>query len=160
MNKVRENFGLASRTINADYKDFDANEAYKGSLLERDKVRPVVLEGAELLDTLCPVSHNTGRRENPLSLLGKLTGADSQILNAVLQELPTIQSNSKLTDEDRVAWLTERCSTGTPAEDALMAERLMKDLDALGISQQKVDEIQKNADNTISFDNADVPKSE
>lgn len=119
-------------------------------------VAPVVpvMEGLELLDVVCPVSKATGHRQSPFKLLGKLTGAKADVLNAVLQELPTIVSDPRLSDEDRVAYIVERCSSGTPAEDALMAERLMNDIDALGLRNQ-VDV--KSSDASIKFDSQDIP---
>lgn len=135
--------------------DIDFNEAFKGSIIESDLIKPQVVEGAELLDTLCPVSKNTGRRENALSLLGKLTGANSALLNSVLQEIPALRSDPRMSDEDRVATVVERLATGSPAEDALMAERLMKDIDALGLSAQSVEEV-KSSD-TIKFESNEVP---
>ena len=44
-----------------------------------------VLEGAEIYDTICPVSKLTGHRMSVFKLLGKLTGAKADLLNAVLQ---------------------------------------------------------------------------
>lgn len=113
-----------------------------------------VIEGADLYDVVAPVSKFTGHRENPLSLLAKLTGAKADVLNVVLQELPTVASDPRLSDEDRVAYIVERCSTGTPAEDALMAERLMNDIDALCLRNLDVD---KPSDSSIQFDSKDSP---
>ena len=79
-------------------------------------VPDVVLDGAELYDTLCPVNKLTGHRSSVFKLLGKLTGAKADLLNAVLQELPTIQSDPRLSDQDRVDYLVSRLSTGTPEE--------------------------------------------
>lgn len=149
---MRNQFGLFNDCTVVKSKSLV--DEYKGSLLEHDRVLPNVIEGSELLDTLCPVSKNTGRRGNPLALLGKLTGADSNLLNSVLQELPALRSDPRLTDEDRVNAIVERLATGSPAEDALMAERLMKDIDALGISSKSVDEVKPS--DTIKFDSADA----
>lgn len=112
-----------------------------------------VIEGAELFDTLCPVNKLTGHRSSVFKLLGKLTGAKADLLNAVLQELPTVQSDPRLSDQDRVDYLVSRLSTGTPAEDALMAERIMNDLDALGLSSKQADKV---VESTIEFDKSDV----
>lgn len=150
---MRYQFGLFNDCTVVEPKSLI--DEYKGSLLEHDRVLPNVIEGAELLDTLCPVSKNTGRRGNPLALLGKLTGADSNLLNSVLQELPVLRSDPRLTDEDRVAAIVERLATGSPAEDALISERLMKDIDALGLSSMSVDEVKPS--DTIKFDSNEVP---
>ena len=60
-----------------------------------------VLEGKELYDTICPVSKFSGHRESPFKLLGKLTGAKADLLNAVLQELPSLASDPRLSDQER-----------------------------------------------------------
>lgn len=110
-----------------------------------------VIEGADILDVVCPVSKFTGHRESAFKLLGKLTGAKADLLNAVLQEIPSLASDSRLSDEDRVAAIVDRLSTGTPAEDSLMAERLMADIDALGLSSRSAENMRRSAD-TISFE--------
>lgn len=133
---------------------------YKGSVLESDRVLPQVIEGAEILDTLCPVNKFNGHRENPLSLLGKITGADSRLLNSILQELPTITSDPSMTDEDRVNYLVPRLSSGTPAEQAIIAEHMLRNLDALGLSSKKSADVVNDVKQTIEFENGDVPKSE
>lgn len=115
-----------------------------------------VIEGDEILDVVCPVSKFTGHRESAFKLLGKLTGAKADVLNSVLKEFPVIASDPRLTDEDRVQTVVSRLSSGTPAEDALMAERLMADIDALGLSSKSVD----REAGSISFDASDVPESQ
>ena len=112
-----------------------------------------VLEGKELYETVCPVSKFSGHRESPFKLLGKLTGAKADLLNAVLQEIPSLASDPRLSDEDRVNAVVDRLSTGTPAEDALMAERIMNDIDALGLRGRSVEQSKE----TIDFKPADTP---
>lgn len=121
-------------------------------------VAPVVsvMEGKELIETVCPVNKFNGHRESAFKLLGKLTGAKADVLNAVLQELPVVASDSRLTDEDRAQFVVERCSTGTPAEDALMAERIMQNLDALGL---KTPDPSVSSDSKIEFSSSDAPDS-
>lgn len=112
-----------------------------------------VIEGVEILDVVCPVSKYTGHRESPFKLLGKLTGAKADVLNAVLTELPTVFSDSRLTDQDRVDFMVSRLSTGTPAEDSMMAERIMNDLDALSVPFKQ--QAAQQAVDTIQFDSKD-----
>lgn len=144
----RSNFGLCRKSVNL-IVDVVSKELF-GNV-------PVVVEGADLLDTLCPVSNSTGKRCNPLSLLGMLTGAKADVLNSLLQELPVVASNPNLSDEDRAQFVVERCSTGTPAEDALMAKRIMADLDALGLSYKEKESVV--SDSSISFSPSDAPDS-
>lgn len=149
--------GLAN-PYNGELKFHSLYEEYKGSAIESDILLPPVIEGAEIFDTLCPFNKFNGHRENPLALLGKITGANSQLLQAVLYELPTIASDPRLTDEDRVNYLVPRLCSGTPAEQAIVADNLMKNLDALGLSQkssQFASESQK-----IDFSETETPQSE
>lgn len=149
--QVRSGFGLNRKKVN-DMAVLSSEDIF-------GKFMPKVVEGAELLDAVCPVSKFTGKRCNPLSLLGMLTGAKVDVLNSILQELPVVTSDSRLTDEDRINFIVERCSTGTPAEDALMAERLMADIDALGLRHSSVEDSIKDP-GTINFENTETPKSE
>lgn len=146
----RSNFGLSNKNVN-EIKVVDSKDLFGREM-------PKVIEGAELYDSLCPVSKLTGKRCNPLSLLGMITGAKADVLQSILLQLPVVSSNPELSDEDRVQFVVERCSTGSPAEDALMAERIMQDLDALGLSYKGEDV--KAPDTSISFANTDVPKTE
>lgn len=154
----RSNFGLFYKDIKS-YFDVDFNVISASDKFPNDTFRPCVIEGADLLDTLCPVSKFTGARESPFSLLGKITNANSDLLNAVLQELPVIASNPSLSDADRVEFLVSRLGSGTPAEDALLSSRLMSDIDALGLRNIKDDSV-SDLDTKISFDPVDVSNSD
>lgn len=118
---------------------------------------PDIIEGAELYDSVCPVSKLTGKRVNPLTLIGLISGAKADVLNALLQDLPVLRSDSRLSDNDRVDFLVSRLSSGSPAEDAIMAEKFMNDLEALGLSQKQIDTVQNNS--IISFDSIDSSDS-
>lgn len=102
--------------------------------VERDfSDQPLIIEGADLYDAIAPVSSLTGRRENVVSLLSRLQSDPemSRVMNVLLQELPSIQSDPRLTDEDRINLLTERLSVGTPAEDDAVRRRLESVADIL-----------------------------
>lgn len=114
-----------------------------------------VCEGKELYETCCPVSKYTGHRESPFKLLGKLTGAKADVLNSLLQELPTVFSDPRLTDSDRARFIVERAVSGTPAEQAIVAERLANDLEALGFSQKQAQSVAESS--KIEFDKTEVP---
>lgn len=80
---------------------------------------PVLIEGANELDVLCPVSKLTGNRENPLMLLSKVLPPDkAQLLGGILQTIPPSQNDSSLTDADRFDLVKSRLMTGTRSEDA------------------------------------------
>lgn len=87
-----------------------------------------LIDGADVYDKLCPVNKLTGCRENPLSLLSSLVNdpVRGNLLRGILDELPTIASNSQLSDDDKIDMLMCRLSTGAPAEDDLFRAKLEK----------------------------------
>lgn len=93
---------------------------------------PILIEGADVYDIICPVSEFSGNRANPLDLLKlALPDKDYRFLNSVLQEIPSIPSDPNLSDDDRVSMLTYRLSSGTPAEDEALMHSLLKVADVL-----------------------------
>lgn len=93
---------------------------------------PVIIEGASEIETLCPISHLTGKRENLLSLLAKITDAGkASMLAGMLNQLPVDNCDTRLSDSDRISLLAERLSTGVPAEDERFRARLESIADVL-----------------------------
>lgn len=126
--------------------------------VERDfSNQPQIIEGADLYDAVAPVSSLTGRRENVVSLLSRLQSDPemSRVMNALLQELPSVKSDPRLTDEDRINLLSERLSVGTPAEDDAVRRRLESVADVLfaGAPQAVKDAV---SDGKISFNPEDA----
>lgn len=119
------------------------------------------LEGAEVFDTLCPVSKLTGFRENPLSLLAKqLDPAKVRLVNAVLQELPVVANeDGRISDSDALDMIVDRLSSGTPAEDALIRSKLSDMLDVLipqNMRQEVEQKIQFAEGDAHQIDTSDV----
>lgn len=93
---------------------------------------PILIDGADVYDILCPPSSLTGNRNNPLDLLRMvLPDKENRFLNQILQEIPTVSSDPNLSDEDRISTLTYRLTSGTPAEDEIVMHSLMKVADVL-----------------------------
>lgn len=88
---------------------------------------PSVIEGAEVFDLLCPVSSETGLRENPLSLLKSLLNdpAKSRALDAILMELPSVASPKGIDNDTLLELMQPVLSAGTFYEDDKFAERLL-----------------------------------
>lgn len=114
---------------------------------------PVVLEGKQELETLLPVSKLTGRRQDPLDLLKMQFSKDSRLLDALLQELPVVQSDSSISDEDKFSVLASRLGTGTPYENDVLVKELEKVADVL--FPQEV----KQAEQAIQFAAKDVEQA-
>lgn len=121
---------------------------------------PCVLEGGDLLDALCPVNENTGLRENFITLARKLVNdpAKRALLMQVLQELPTDNSMSGLSDEDRFDMTPQRLNVGTPAENDELRETFWKIYDH---SQTMINNLKSKIESPdpskINFDSADAP---
>lgn len=87
---------------------------------------PRVIEGLDILKQVCPVNPLTGKRASILEALGSVTADPKKryLVDELIRDLPTIRNNPNLDDEGRVMALAERLETGTPSEDAKVAERL------------------------------------
>lgn len=126
--------------------------------VERSQGLPVVIEGADVFDVLCPVSHKTGHRENPLSLLQKVLPPDKERLaSMVLQEIPSIQQeNPNISDSDAIDMCVQRFSTGSPFEDGQVRQALFDAADVLFPDQQAkaiVDDFTPSVDAAQVVDN-------
>lgn len=92
---------------------------------------PKVIDGVVELETLLPVSKLTGRRDDPLTILQMQFSKDSRLLNALFQELPTVQSDASLSDDDRINMLAQRLSTGLPYEQDELVRQLSEVVDVM-----------------------------
>lgn len=80
---------------------------------------PVVLDGVELVDTICPINKATGLRESFSSAIERLKSdpVKGRLLDKVLSDLPVIGSNSSLSVDDKLSALMPVLETGTPADN-------------------------------------------
>lgn len=141
---------LLSRSV--VYHNINNSDRFK---LNVESDYPVVIDGVEVYDLICPVSNLTGNRTNPVDLLKMaLPDKDYRFINQILQEVPTIPSDSNLSDEDRVSMLTMRLVSGTPAEDEFVTRQLMKVVDVL-FPDKAYDLVPSDS---ISFASQDVPE--
>lgn len=99
---------------------------------------PCIIDGVDILDTLCPVSEATGLRENPLSLIRKLVQdpAKQALLMSIIQELPTDNSQQNLDEDSKFEFCAQRLNVGTPAENELLMNHLEKVIDLMVDSEK------------------------
>lgn len=116
---------------------------------------PFVIEGAEALKQLCPVSSLTGNRMSLYEAM-QMVGNEkySRAVEQLLPELPTLMSDSRLSDDDRVATLAARLATGLPSEDDRVRESLSKIVSDFGDLVKANSAVNKD---TIQFDPSDTP---
>lgn len=125
---------------------------------EVDKVH--ILEGAELFDILCPTSELTGHRTNIIDVAQMLRSdpQKAQLIDAVLQELPTVQ-HLDVSDEELLNTLKPRLFSGTKSEDSAYIEFLENNFkDIQRIAQIQPQSVSKEGDtNKISFEDTNSP---
>lgn len=116
---------------------------------------PCIIDGVDILDTLCPVSEATGLRENPLSLIRKLVQdpAKQALLMSIIQELPTDNSQQNLDEESKFEFCAQRLNVGTPAENEVLMGHLEKVIDLMADSEKAAKA--SEAANKIAFDAPD-----
>lgn len=126
-----------------------------------DRVRdfsalPHVIEGADVIDTLCPVSKETGQRENALGLLNKVLDPRHQYLaESILQTVPTINEPQGISDDDALDLMVSRFDQGSAYDNQLLRDRLSKSLDVL--LPGRSDQVREG---TIKFSPDDSPKED
>lgn len=111
------------------------------SFVEKDFYRdgaPCIVDGLDILNTLCPVSKKTGLRENPLSLIRKLVNdpAKQALLSSIITELPTDNSQSQLDEDSKFEFCAQRLNVGTPAENEILMHHLESVIDLVADSQK------------------------
>lgn len=134
----------------------------KSSEFVRQNNAPILIEGIEEYDCLCPVSKLTGHRANPLSMLKvALSDKNSRLLSAILQEVPVIDSDPRISDEDKLNTLVSRLDVGTLAEHDNVTRVLSDFADYLFPSVDKSDDnAEKIAFSPSDSPNVDVSPSE
>lgn len=149
-------FGL-SRSRRCDVK---LNKSLAPSSVDLKTNNPVIIEGAEYLDLICPVSSLSGNRMSIYEAM-QIAGTEkfSRQLDAFLAEFPANNSDSRLSDDDRVSVLASRLNTGVPAEDERYAKQLSQIVGDLYEAYDK--SVKESASKeTIKFDSADATPSE
>ena len=122
-----------------------------------DDSLPVVFEGAEVLDAVCPVSSLTGNRMSIYEAV-QMVGNEkfSRAIDALLPEIPSIANDSRLSDDDRVSMLMSRLDTGLSSENEEFRDYLAKIVDDFKVDVEKS---LKKPDDTIKFNADDAPSN-
>lgn len=141
------NFGLLSRSFASELSIDVVPDA-------ETNVR--VVAGAEVFKMLCPINPNTNNRESLTSaIMGALRDPQkSALVSQVVQMLPAIASDSRLSDEDKLDMCFDRFDLGTRSENAQLYRELTP------ILQNSLKSLAPSAsENKISFE-TELPSSE
>lgn len=121
-----------------------------------DSQAPVIIEGADIIESLCPVNPAIGRPDSPLNCLRMaLDPAKSRLLDAVLQELPVVASMD-VSDDDKIDVLASRLEQGSFAERDNLVSALHSVADVLF---PKAADAVKDVDKSIEFSPTDNPNT-
>lgn len=113
---------------------------------------PKVIEGLDVIDTVSPISKETGQRENALTLLTKvLDPKHRNLIDSIMQNIPSVNERPDIDDESALDMLVDFNRFGTPYERDLVHDRLINTLDVL-LPQRE----QKKA--AIQFNPEDAPQ--
>lgn len=118
---------------------------------------PVIIDGVDIINTLCPVSKKTGMRENLLSLIRKLVNdpAKQALLYQCIAEQPVDNSQAGLDEEGKFEFCPQRLQVGTPAENAQLLDSYQAVVDLQLDSQKAAAAQQALSSQGISFDGSD-----
>lgn len=91
---------------------------------------PVVLDGAELFDTLLPINKSTGMRESFQSAIKRLQTdpVKARLLDSISEQLPVIDSVPGLSVDDKLASLRPVLDTGTSFDDEIWLNQVEETL--------------------------------
>lgn len=79
--------------------------------------RPLI-EGAKVINSIAPIDHSTGCRDSIGQILKRAVNdpVKARLVSSLLQELPSIVSDSRVSDDDKFNLIVEHFQCGTPAE--------------------------------------------
>lgn len=143
------NFGLIKRS-------FDSESSFPVSPDKEYDVR--IIAGADVFKTLCPVNPNTNNRESLTSaIMGALRDPNkAALVSQVVQMLPAIASDSRLSDEDKLDMCFDRFDIGTRAENAQLYKELTP---ILQNALKAVSPSSEPSSSKIDFSSGDSPAS-
>lgn len=133
------------------------NNSPLGKTREKDlNNQPRLIDGLDVLDTLCPVNEKTGLRENTLSLIRKLVNdpVKARLLESLISEIPSDNSMNQLTDEQRADMLAMRFDCGTPNENERFRENLLTIVESLNLPSDVKSDVESS--DKINFEKSDT----
>lgn len=126
---------------------------YDGQFVE------IEVEGAKELDILCPVSKLTGNRMSLQQVVFMITDSNERLANVLLQEIPSITSDDRVSDDDKLAMLVSRLESGSFFENDNVAQ-IMGNIVKQFFPDADVDKVVKEAETKINFESSDAPSTD
>lgn len=140
-------FGLCKEK---EWKQFEVSEL-------RVVNAPVLLEGKQEYETLCPVNPLTGHRDSPIMILRyALTDKNKGLLEKVLQELPTIKQMD-VSDDIKLDTLVSALDIQSQTDRDIVAKELLSVSDIL-LDKGVIDSSESVQNENINFANTESPQ--
>lgn len=133
------------------FNDVGNRDAYKGEFVELE------VEGAKELEVLCPVSKLTGFPMSIQQAVMYISDKNVRIADALLQVLPTIPNDDRISDDEKMSMLVSRLDTGSFFENDRAAEILGDIAKAFFPDAKNVDKVVEQAEQKINFESGDAP---
>lgn len=128
----------------AKFSDFKAMDA------------PVLIEGKQEYETLCPVNPLTGHRDSPIVILRyALTDKNKGLLDKVLQELPTVKQMN-VSDDIKLDTLVSALDIQSQTDRDIVAKELLSISEVL-LDKGVIESPDSVKADSIDFSNTDSP---
>lgn len=140
-------FGLCKEK---EWKQFEASDL-------RVVNAPVLIEGKQEFETLCPVNPLTGHRDSPITILRyALTDKNKGLLDKVLVELPTIKQMD-VSDEIKLDTLVSALDIQSQTDRDIVAKELLSISDVL-LDKGIIDSSESVKSDNINFAGTESPQ--
>lgn len=117
---------------------------------------PVLIEGKQEYETLCPVNPLTGHRDSPIVILRyALTDKNKGLLDKVLQELPTVKQMN-VSDDIKLDTLVSALDIQSQTDRDIVAKELLSISEVL-LDKGVIESSDSVKTDSIDFSNTDSP---
>lgn len=132
------------------FNEIGSRDTYKGDFKEFEP------EGVKELAVLCPISKLTGFPMSIQESVMLITDKNVRIADAILQVLPTIPSDDRISDDEKMSMLVSRLDSGSFAENDKVAE-ILGNVAKQFFPAADVDKVVKDTQEKIDFSNTETP---
>lgn len=115
--------------------------------------KKLVVEGADELAVLCPVSKLTGFPMSLQQAVFMITDKNVRLAEQLLREIPAVSDSDQISDDDKLRLLVSRLDSGSFAENdnvavilGNIAKEFFPDADAKEVVDKTVEKIKFDAD--------------
>ena len=135
-----------------ELNDVGSRDTYKNEFVKLE------VDGAKELEALCPVSKVTGFPMSLQQAITMVTDKNSRLAEILTMEIPSIPTDDRISDDDKLKMLVSRLETGSFFENDGAIEALGR-IAAQFFPKADVDRIVSENEN-IQFESSDAPSGD